>query len=185
MTGSTRGIVLRSALRIVIATILILVAVYVSLRVTSDPLDRGKAAVVDQAIALLDARGFGDDARVLRFASFRASDSWWNRRMIHASAYASTTFPFELVTLYAPFFEQPVDDTERASILLHEARHLSGKGERDAYRDVWYAKARLGWTRSSHGDSRVFRNVSAATADWVPELFRCGERNDEDCLSER
>ncbi len=174
--------VLQSALRIAAACLVLLAAAYASLRLTSRPLDGAQRAQVDRALGELRRAGFAREARVLgRWAAFRSTDNWWNRHHGHADAYAATNYPFQVVTLYAPFFEQPVDDVERAAILLHEAHHLRGEDERTAYSAVWRAKHRLGWTRATHGETRVFVNVAGSTAQWAPALFRCGPGNDEDC----
>jgi hypothetical protein len=176
-------LVLMSVLRIGAACVVILTAAYASLLLTSEPLERAQRGDVERAVQVLRASGFVREAALFdRVVAFRATDNWWNRHNGHADAYAATNYPFEVVTLYEPFFEQPVDDVERAAILLHEAHHLRGADERTAYSAVWREKSRLGWTRATHGETRVFANVAGSTAQWAPALFRCGERNDEDCV---
>ncbi|HEY9284057.1 MAG TPA: hypothetical protein VIP46_11445, partial [Pyrinomonadaceae bacterium] len=164
---------------------LFLVAAYVSLRVTSEPVTAEQQELVDRAVALLDERGLGDSARLLRLATYRSTDNWWNRYMGHREAYAATNFPFEVVTLYPDFFAHPADDTERAVILLHESYHLAGGGEERAFSGVWRDKERLGWTEEKYGRTRVWRSVREFTAQHAPALFRCGEDGRSDCLEEQ
>ena len=98
----------------------------------------------------------------------------------HGEAYAATNFPFEIVTLYPEFFKYPADDTERAVILLHEARHLAGAGEREAFASVWRDKARLGWTREkyvAHARLEERRRVHAAPRAEALQL-RAGRQQD-------
>jgi len=163
-------------------TALLLFACYVSLVFSSAPLNAEQRRVADRAIDVLDQRGFARDALILRrLVNYRASDNWWNRYVGHADAYAATNFPFEVVTLYPEFFNKSADDVERAAILLHEAQHLRGKGEEDAFTTVWRAKRQLGWTRDGYGHTRVWRNVTEFTIKHAPKLFRCGPEGDTDC----
>jgi ribosomal protein L40E len=101
---------------------------YVSLRATSEAADYEQRQIVGRAIEVLERSDFGGRAFVLRrLVNYRTSDSWWNRWVGHQNAYAATNFPFEVVTLYPDFFSVPVDDVERAVILLHESYHLAGR----------------------------------------------------------
>ncbi len=162
---------------------LLVLAGYISLLETSEPLSYEQKQIVDRAIAIIEERGFERDAFLLRrLTKFRATDNWWNEYVGHGDAYAATNFPFEVVTLYPDFFIVPVDDTERAAILLHEARHLAGAGEENAFASVWRDKARLGWTAQSYGESRVWRNTREFTLRFAPQLFRCGTNNQSDCF---
>jgi hypothetical protein len=70
---------------------------------------------------------------------------------------------------------------ERAVVLLHEARHLSGAGEEEAFAGVWRDKARLGWTREKYGQTRVWKNVAEFTRRYAPKLFACGPDGQQDC----
>ena len=125
---------------------------------------------MDDAIALLDERGFTRQAFVLRhFTSFRSTDNWWNLYHEHYQAYAATNFPFEIVTLYPWFFELPQDDVERAVVLLHEAHHLMGADEATALRRVWQEKSRLGWTADVYARGKVWKN----TREWT-QVQRAG-----------
>lgn len=162
---------------------LLLLAGYVSLLETSEPLNYEQRQIVQRAIAVLEERGFGRDAFFLRrLAKYRATDNWRNEYVGHNDAYAATNFPFEVVTLYPDFFTVTTDDTERAVVLLHEARHLSGSGEEDAFASVWRDKQRLGWTAEFYSQSRVWRNVREFTARYAPQLFRCGADGQSDCI---
>ena len=153
---------------------------WLSLIATSAPLDDDQRALVDDAIDLLDERGFSRQAFVLRHVtSFRSTDNWWNLYHEHYQAYAATNFPFEIVTLYPWFFELPADDVERAVVLLHEAHHLLGGDEATALREVWKAKATLGWTADVYGRSKVWKNTREWTEYSAPELFACGEDADD------
>jgi len=176
-----RGI-LRKVLAGVGLSAFILVVWYVSLLETSQAADFDQRQTVARAVALIDGAGLGRDAFLLgRLASYRTNDNWWNVWVGHSEAYAATNFPFEVVTLYHDFFAHPVDDTERAVILLHEAKHLAGAGEAAALAEVWRNKWRLGWTREKYGHTRVWRNVSELTRRHVPALFRCGADGQQDC----
>jgi hypothetical protein len=154
----------------------------VSLLVSSERLTGDQERDVTAAIAVLERSGFGEPAFVLsRMVHFRSTDSWWNRYVGHESAWAATNFPFAVVTLYPPFFDLAIDDTERAAILLHEARHLLGAGEAAALTDVWRQKRQLGWTASVYGDTYAWKNTREWTMKSAPELFRCGSDRRADC----
>ena len=62
-----------------------------------------------------------------------------------------------------------MDDTERATILLHEAYHVFGDDEKFALRRVWLVKERLGWTSLRYGHTRVWKNTREWTHGAVPE----------------
>jgi hypothetical protein len=85
------------------------------------------------------------------------------------------------VTLYPDFFTKPADATERAAILLHEANHLQGKEEKEAYEFVWKNRGRLGWTMDRYHDSPNWHAVKKQTAEYSPLLFMCTERPGGDC----
>ena len=92
----------------------------------------------------------------------------------HRDAYAATNFPLGLVTPYPKFFTVPVDDTERAAILLHEAQHLRGASEEEALATVWRDKRSIGWTADRYSTTVVWKNTREWTAAEVPVLFSCG-----------
>ena len=176
-----RGLLTRVAW-IVSVTCAVIVAWHGSLLMTSDAATMDQRLQVRGAVELIEQGGFGREAFLLRrLTCFRTTDNWWNNMVGHGEAYAATNFPFEIITLYPEFFKYPEDDTERAVILLHEARHLSGAGEREAFASVWRDKARLGWTRDKYGYTRVWKNVREFTQRYAPELFTCGADGKQDC----
>lgn len=165
------------------ATLTILALAYFSLIASSEPLTAEERQVVADALAVLEHTDFARQARALRrYASFRRTDNWWNQYVGHASAYAATNFPFGVVTLYPAFFKSPVDDVERASILLHESHHFFGEHEDEVLMRVWLEKERLGWTASRYGHTRVWKNTREWTMEVAPNLFHCGSDGESDCL---
>lgn len=166
------------------ALILIVLFVwYVSLLATSEPISFEQKQVVHRAIKVLEEKGFTGEAFLLEnFVSYRATDNWWNSWVGHASAYAATNCPFEVVTLYPDFFNVPIDDVERAMMLLHESYHLRGRGEPAAFGGVWRDKAKLGWTQGVYGQTRAWRNVREFTGRYAPQLFTCGLDAKTDCI---
>jgi transcription initiation factor TFIIIB Brf1 subunit/transcription initiation factor TFIIB len=177
----------RSVAKRVLATFalacLSLLLCYASLIRTSDPITFAQRQTVNRAIDLIGQKGFAREAFVLHSAAnYRLTDNWWNRWVGHADAYAATNFPFEVVTLYPDFFSVPIDDVERAIILLHEARHLLGKGEPAAFADVWRSKKQLGWTIDTHGHTHVWKSVREFTTHYAPKLFQCGLEGQADCM---
>ena len=170
------------ALMILAVVSLILAILYVSLIISSEPLGASQKQQVTHAIELLRARGFTREAFMLgNIVSFRSTDNWWNSYTGHADAYAATNFPFQVVTLYPEFFTLPVDDTERAAVLLHEAQHLYGANEPRAFNDTWRARTQLGWTKAAYGETQVYRGVRELTREYAPQIFLCGVSGDRDC----
>ena len=154
-----------------------------SLVLTSQPLSPDQQRLVLQAVQKIDEGGFSHEAFALKhLTTYRASDNWWNGYIGHTNAYAATNFPFEVLTLYRPFFTIAVDDTERAAILLHEAQHLTGAQEQAALGYVWRTKAQLGWTADKYSQSRVWKNTREWTSNEVPGLFACGADGRSDCV---
>jgi uncharacterized membrane protein len=177
-----RRSLLRRAAAVLCMTLALLVGLHASLLWTSEAATMEQRIKVRRAVDLIEQSGFGREAFLLKHATnFRTSDNWWNAYMGHGEAYAATNFPFEVVTLYPEFFQYPTDDVERAVILLHEARHLSGAGEEEAFAGVWRDKARLGWTREKYGQTRVWKNVGEFTRRYAPKLFACGQDGRQDC----
>jgi hypothetical protein len=171
-SGTVARTIARYALRLLVLTGLSVFVWSRSLLLTSAPIDTVQRAAVFEAIRQLDDAGFAREVLALRhFANFRATDNWWNRQVGHSDAYAATNFPLGVVTLYPPFFNVAVDATERAAILLHEARHLWGDGEAAALDVVWRNKQRLGWTAEHYANTKVFRNTREWTTYAVPALF--------------
>ena len=177
-----RGLLTRVAW-ILTATCAVIVSWHGSLLLTSEAATMNQRLQVRGAVEVIEKGGFTREAFLLRrLTCFRTTDNWWNRWLGHAEAYAATNFPFEIVTLYPEFFNYPADDTERAVILLHEARHLAGDDEREAFAYVWRDKARLGWTRDKYAHTRVWKNVNEFTRRYAPELFTCGKDGKQDCV---
>jgi hypothetical protein len=155
---------------------------YASLLISSDRIALDQRREVEAAIEILEKSGFSEETFYLRhLAVFRSNDNWLNASVEKENAYAATNFPFEIVTLYPDFFTYPADATERAAVLLHEARHLAGKDEKDAYEFVWKNRKRLGWTRESYGDSSVWLAVRKQTREYSPDLFVCDFNVYGDC----
>lgn len=162
---------------------LFVVGSYVSLRVTSAAATHEQRQLVGRAIDVLEAKRPGGRTFVLRnLVSYRTSDNWWNRAIGHTDAYAATNFPFEVMTLYPDFFNVPVDDTERAVILLHESYHLAGAGEESAFVEVWREKGKLGWTKQAYGHTPLWRSVRVYTERYAPQHFSCGSGGGDDCF---
>ena len=168
---------------VVLGTVFALLLIfYGSLLKSSERLSYDQQQVVAASIKVLEQGGFSREAFVLRnFVAWRSTDNWWNRMVGHREAYAAANFPFEIVTLYPEFFNNAVDDTERAAILLHESYHLFGSGERAALESTWRNKHRLGWTEDKYAQTKVWRNTRELTLNQVPQLFRCGRENNADC----
>jgi hypothetical protein len=180
--GKGRRTLKRRALAVLAALAALLVGWHASLLFTSQAATYDESAQVARAVVLIEQGGFTREAFLLRrLTNFRTTDNWLNSYAGHANAYASTNFPFEVVTLYPDFFRYPADDVERAVILLHEARHLAGADEAEACASVWRDKARLGWTREKYGETRVWQNVTELSRRHAPKLFECGQDGQQDC----
>lgn len=155
---------------------------YSSLIFTASPLTADERDRVDAAITILEKSGFINEAYLLSdLAIFRNSDNWLNASVPKEDAFAATNYPFAIVTLYPDFFTYPEDDVERAAILLHEARHLKGYGEDDAYEFVWRNRKYLGWTAERYGASVVWQNIRKQTREFAPNLFVCNFNPMSDC----
>src|SRR6478672_7028354 len=164
------------------AGFLTLIIFYLSLISTSVPVTSKESATIDGAITQLEAKGFAREAFMLRkMVSFRGSDNWLNSVERSENAFAATNFPFFIVTVYPDFFDRTKDDTERAMILLHEAQHLRGANEHDAYAYVWEHRQQLGWTTLSHGATPTFVTVEEQTRENAPDLFTCPQKVWHDC----
>ncbi len=180
---SKRGI-LRRLLWVLGTTSILLFGWYLSLLASSEPLQSDRRQTLDNAIGLLEQRGFGSEAFVLNnLVAYRQTDNWWNQSIGHHDAYAATNFPFQVVTLYPEFFDRTVDDTERAAILLHEACHLFGSGEDAALERVWREKHRLGWDAEKYSStSEAWNNTRQLTMNRFPGFFKCGADGHYDCF---
>ena len=149
---------------------------------TSAPLKSAEKQNIAAAIGILEKKGFSKEVFLLKYlTSFRDNDNWLNASTRLENAYAATNFPFEIVTIYPDFFDYTRDDTERAAILLHEAQHLKGADEKEAYEFVWRNRKKLGWTKENYGNSPVWRNVRTQTQEFAPDLFVCAGTELGDC----
>jgi hypothetical protein len=166
------GRLLKRALITLGVALCAVIAFHVSLLLTSEAITTEQRQLVRRTIGVLEERGFEDKAWLLRHvAKYRQNDNWLNASAGHADAYAATNFPFEIVTLYPDFFTAPVDDTERAAILLHEAQHLRGADEHEAYEAVWNKRAQLGWTEETYSGTRVWNRTMQLAREYAPEVF--------------
>lgn len=155
---------------------------YLSLIGTAKSLTLEEKDTVRSAINVLREKGFSSEVMFLNnFTVYRSSDNWLNASVAKENAFAATNFPFEIMTLYSDFFTYPADDTERAAILLHEARHLQGSDEKEAYEYVWKNRHKLGWTKDKYFMSQVWRNIRNQTREYVPNLFVCDINEFNDC----
>ncbi len=155
---------------------------YLSLIASAKSLTYDQKVTLRAAIDKLKEKGFSNEAVLLdNFTVYRSNDNWLNASVAKENAYAATNFPFEVMTLYSDFFTYPVDDTERAAILLHEAKHLAGKNEHDAYEFVWKHREQLGWTKENYSGSFVWQNIRKQTRDNAPNLFVCDLNEFADC----
>ena len=155
---------------------------YISLIVSADRLSYQQQATVNSAVEILDRQGFSDEVFYLRyFTAFRASDHWLNASVVKEAAYAATNYPFEIMTIYPDFFTYTTDDVERAAILLHEAKHLQGGDEKQAYKFVWENRKKLGWTKERYEWSMIWINVRKQTKEYAPNLFICKYQEFNDC----
>ena len=175
---SLLGLIATSALSALIA----LGVFYSSLIATSQPITAEQYSYVNDAIELLEVKGFEREAFLLRnTAQFRRSDNWFNSALLKADSYAATNFPFQIITLYPDFYSKTTDDVERAMVLLHEAKHLESKDENGAYAFVWENRERLGWTQLTHGTTTTYVTISEQTRENAPELFTCPDKVWNDC----
>ncbi len=160
----------------------VLAGFYLSLIFTSASLGFDEKKQIEKAISVLDEKGFSKEVFLLEYLTkFRADDHWLNASTKYESAYAATNFPVEIMTVYPEFFTATVDDTERAAVLLHEAQHLKGADEKEAYEFVWRSRRKLGWTKEAYGNSIIWRNVRRQTAEYAPNLFVCDLNEARDC----
>ncbi|HMS40314.1 MAG TPA: hypothetical protein PKE69_08815 [Pyrinomonadaceae bacterium] len=155
---------------------------YFSLLVTAKRLNFDEKTKVKDAIKVLEEKGFESEVFLMNYlTAFRANDHWLNASVEKEGAYAATNFPVEIMTVYPDFFQYPLDDTERAAILLHEAQHLKGADEPEAYEFVWKNRQKLGWTKDKYANSIVWRNVRKQTREAAPHLFVCELKEFADC----
>lgn len=164
------------------SAVLAIVAFYLSLLSTSVPPPAYERVTLNRAIDVLAEKGYDREVWLLKHTvTFRGTDHWLNALTEKENAYASTNFPFQIITLYRDFYYKTTDDTERAMVLLHEARHLMGENENQAYAYVWRHRHHLGWTMKTHGASESYLTIEQQTRENAPELFNCPNRPWEDC----
>jgi hypothetical protein len=162
--------------------LLALFGFYMTLIVSAKRLGYEEKKTVERSISILESKGFSKEVFLLSYlTAYRGTDNWLNASTREENAYAATNFPFEIMTVYPDFFLYPKDDTERAAILLHEAQHLKGADEKEAYEFVWKHRKQLGWTIENYGGSVVWRNVRSQTREIAPELFTCPLNEFADC----
>lgn len=182
LKSSLKAKIIKRGLILFMVCFLTLFGFYLSLIGTSKSLSYEEKQIVKKAIDVLEEKGFSSEAFLLRYpASFRGNDNWLNASTRFESAYAATNFPLAIVTIYPDFFTYSVDDAERAAILLHEAQHIKGADEKEAYEFVWRNRKKLGWTKETHQGSVIWRNVRGFTKEVAPELFVCDMNEFGDC----
>ena len=174
--------ILRRVVVCIAAVLFALFGFYLSLIGSCERLTYDNKQIVYDAVAIIEEKGFTSEAFLLKhITAFRATDNWLNASIPKENAYAATNYPFEIMTIYPEFYTVTIDDTERAAILLHEARHLKGADEKEAYKFVWENRKRLGWTREKYNASVIWLNVRLQTKEFAPELFTCSDKVYSDC----
>ncbi|MCB1025014.1 MAG: hypothetical protein KDB79_11515 [Acidobacteria bacterium] len=175
-------VIFRRASICISVLLFVIAGFYVSMYFSAKPLTSEQSAVVGSAIGVLEKAGFSREVFYLKnFTAFRSNDNWLNSLTTKENAYAATNFPFEIMTIYQDFFTFTEDDVERAAILLHEAIHLQGGDEKEAYEFVWKNRSRIGWTEDRYKNSTLWKNVRRQTREYVPELFICDFNEFGDC----
>jgi len=179
---SSKFKILRRAVVCAAVCFTVLLGFYLSLLFTSASLGYDEKKQIEKAVKILEEKGFSKEVFLLRYLTkFRGNDHWLNASTKFENAYAATNFPIEIMTVYPEFFTETVDDTERAAILLHEAQHLKGADEKEAYEFVWRNRKKLGWTKDAYNYSMIWRNVRSQTKDYAPNLFICTLNEADDC----
>lgn len=181
-TTSSKSTILRRAIICVVVCFLVVFGFYLSMIFTSSSLKYDEKQKIQSAINILEEKGYTKDVFLLRrLTSYRGNDNWLNASTKYENAYAATNFPFEIMTIYPDFFTFTKDDTERAAILLHEAQHLKGADEKEAYEFVWRNRKTLGWTKENYKSSVIWLNVRRQTQEVAPNLFVCDVNEANDC----
>ncbi|MCY7375302.1 MAG: hypothetical protein LH472_04940 [Pyrinomonadaceae bacterium] len=179
---SSKSNILRRAIICVAVCFLAVAGFYLSMVFTSSPLKSEEKQQVKNAVKILEEKGFSGEVFLLKYlTNYRGNDNWLNASTKFENAYAATNFPFEIMTIYPEFFTFTVDDTERAAILLHEAQHLKGADEKEAYEFVWRNRRTLGWTKENYNHSVIWLNVRKQTQEFAPNLFVCDWNEARDC----
>lgn len=179
--SSLKSFVIRIATCFLVC-LLAVIGFYLSLLISAGPLTPAQRAAVLESRQIVRERGFTTEGFLLdHLAVYRANDNWLNSTVAKEIAYAATNFPFGIVTIYPDFITYPLDSTERAAILLHEARHMRGADEKEAYEFVWRNREKLGWTRDRYLNSPIWTNIRRQTREYAPELFVCPANDFADC----
>ncbi|MDQ2747688.1 MAG: hypothetical protein M3T96_10575 [Acidobacteriota bacterium] len=177
-----KSAILRRAIICVVVCVTAVLGFYLSMIFTSSPLKPDEKQQIQIAVNLLEAKGYTREVFLLRhLTNYRSNDNWLNASTRFENAYAATNFPFEIMTIYPDFFTFTTDDIERAAILLHEAQHLKGADEKEAYEFVWLNRQTLGWTKDRYAKSVIWRNIRKQTAEYAPNLFVCDWNEARDC----
>ena len=167
---------------VMVTAFIALFGFYMTLIMSAKKLEYEEKKAVERSVLILEEKGFSKEVFLLRYlTAYRGTDNWLNASTREENAYAATNFPFEIMTIYPDFYIYPKDDVERAAILLHEAQHLKGADEKEAYEYVWKNRKQLGWTKETYGGSIVWRNVRKQTKEIAPLLFVCNINEYEDC----
>jgi hypothetical protein len=181
-TKTSKSNILRRAIVCVAVCVLVIFGFYLSMIFTSSPLKYDEKQKIQAAVNILEEKGYTKDVFLLRhLTSYRGNDNWLNASTKYENAYAATNFPFEIMTIYPDFFTFTKDDIERAAILLHEAQHLKGADEKEAYEFVWRNRKKLGWTKENYKSSIIWLNVRRQTQEFAPNLFVCDVNEANDC----
>ncbi len=174
--------VLRRAVICFLTVVFVLFGFYLSLIGSANRLVYEEKKTVERAIKIIEEKGFSKEAFFLNYlTAFRRDDNWLNASVVKDTAYAATNFPFEIITIYPEFFTFTADDTERASILLHEAQHLLGADENEAYSFVWKNRNKLGYSDEKYRMSEIYNKVGEQTKEYAPEIFVCPDKEYGDC----
>ncbi len=174
--------VLRRAVICFLTAVFVLFGFYLSLIGSANRLAYEEKKTVERAIKIIEEKGFSKEAFFLNYlTAFRRDDNWLNASVEKDTAYAATNFPFEIITIYPEFFTFTADDTERASILLHEAQHLFGADENEAYSFVWKNRNKLGYSNEKYRMSEIYNKVGEQTKEYAPEIFVCPDKEYRDC----
>lgn len=174
--------IFRRALICAAVSFFVLFGFYLSLLVSAKRPSYNENKRIESAIRVLEEKDFAAEAFLLRYVTaYRAEDNWLNASTREENAYAATNFPFEIMTVYPDFYNYATDDADAAAVLLHEAQHLLGKDEKEAYDFVWRNRQRLGWTEATHSNSKIWENTRRQTMEICPELFRCNWKPNGDC----
>ncbi len=182
---SLSKIILRRAVICVTTLLFVIFGFYISMYFSAKPLTSDQGAIVGSAIEVIKKGGFDREAFYLEnLTAFRSTDNWLNSLTTKENAYAATNFPFEIMTIYPDFFNFTEDDVERAAILLHEAIHLQGGDEKEAYEFVWKNRAKIGWTEDRYKNSVLWKNVRKQTREYAPDLFICDFNEFGDCTKQ-